>query len=86
MQIRFCVNCEYQARDDDFEINRANRNNIESRYCPKCKSWLWSIILEEDGCFELLDWDENVIHGRDLKKILKRSVEILDKSFVDVKK
>jgi len=82
MQIRFCPECGYQNRDDDFEINHARRNmNVfwdEETKCPKCKSWLWSVIFERDFV-EITDWDENSIHGvkDDLKSVLMKSVDII---------
>jgi len=79
MQIRFCPNCDYQSRDDDFEVNIARRNNNEGTECPKCKTWLWSIIFERDFV-EILDWDENSIHDtkEDLKKLLLKAIKIMD--------
>lgn len=83
MQIRFCPNCDYKKRDDEFEINRARRNcNVfwdEECKCPKCKTWLWSVILEPDFV-EINDWDENSIHGtkEDLKKTLSNAIKVMD--------
>jgi len=78
MQIRYCVNCQYQKRDDDFEINRAYKEDMQ-KTCPICDSWLWSLQIEDDGLMEILDWDECGIHDRDLLKILKRSIEVIEK-------
>lgn len=67
MQIRFCIHCDYKKRDDNFEINNATRNNPESRYCPNCGGWLWSMTSESDEIeehdeVEIDDWDENTFH------------------------
>lgn len=77
-QIRFCPECGYQNRDDDFEINTARRNDNEGTVCPACGTWLWSIIFERDFV-EITDWDENSIHDikEDLKKTLLKAIEII---------
>lgn len=79
MQIRFCPNCDYQSRDDDFEINIARRNENEGVDCPVCGTWLWSVIFERDFV-EILDWDENSIHDtkEDLKRLLLKAIKIMD--------
>lgn len=80
-QLRFCPECGYQNRDDDFEINTARRNDNEGAVCPMCGTWLWSIIFER-GFVEITDWDENSIHDikEDLKKTLLKAIEIIDGS------
>jgi len=79
MQIRFCPNCDYQSRDDDFEVNRAMHEGIGEINCPKCSTWLWSVIFERDFV-EITDWDENSIHDtkEDLKKTLLKAIKIMD--------
>jgi len=74
MQIRYCVNCQFQKRDDDFELKHTGENT-----CPVCESWLWSLNIEKDGIMEIMDWDECGIHDKDLLKILKRSIEVIGK-------
>lgn len=64
MQIRFCTCCNYQNRDDDFEINQAVHQGIGETKCPNCDSGLWSIVFDTDGIVEITDWDENSIHLR----------------------
>ena len=78
-QIRFCPNCGHQNRDDGFEINTARCNDNEGVDCPKCKTWLWSIIFERDF-IEITDWDENSIHNtkEDLVKTLSKTLEIIN--------
>ena len=83
MQIRFCPNCGYKNRDDDFEINRARRNcNVfwdDETKCPKCDTWLWSVIFDRDFV-EITDYDENSMHDTKdyLKKLLSIVMEILN--------
>jgi len=62
MQIRFCLECDYKHRDDDFEINQAMHKGIGEVYCPNCRNWLWSIFIDEDDITEVNDWDENCFH------------------------
>ncbi|MBD3155363.1 MAG: hypothetical protein GF368_01780 [Candidatus Aenigmarchaeota archaeon] len=79
MQIRYCIHCDFQERDDNFEINRAYHQGLGRKTCPHCDRWLWSLVIEDDGRMEILDWDECGIHDRDLMKILKRSIEVIKK-------
>ena len=80
-QIRFCPECGYQERDDDFEINKARCNDDEGVDCPKCKTWLWSVIFDHNDV-EILDWDENSIHDTEdaLKKLLLRAIDVINGS------
>ena len=81
-QVRYCPNCDFQERDDGFEINQATHKGIGTTKCPKCDTRLWSLVIEKDGWLEILDWDENGIHDRDaseLVKLLKRSIEVINK-------
>ena len=79
MQIRFCPNCDFQERDDDFEINQAIHKGIGETKCPKCDTWLWSVIFERDFV-EITDWDENSIHDtkEELRKTLSKAMEIIE--------
>lgn len=78
MQIRYCPNCNHQKRDDNFEINRAYHQDIGIKRCPECDSWLFSLNTDVDGDMEVTDNDENSIHDTNLKKVLQRSIEIID--------
>ena len=79
MQIRFCLECDYKQRDDDFEINRATHKGIGEIRCPRCNSWLWSIVFY-DNEIEVNDWDENCFHlsKKDMKKLLNKIEEIIN--------
>ncbi len=81
MQIRFCPNCGYKNRDDEYEINQTTYEGIDRTLCPECESWLWSIFFERDFV-EITDWDENSIHDTkdDLKKTLSKAMEIIDEN------
>lgn len=81
MQIRFCPKCEYKNRDDDFEVNQAMHKGIGETKCPKCGTWLWSVIFDRDFV-EITDHDENCIYDikEDLKKTLSKAMEIIDEN------
>ena len=81
-QIRFCPECGYQNRDDDFEINRAYHQGIGRKTCPECGTWLWSLVIDEDGHMEITDWDENSIHDKDLKKLLERCIKVINRRYL----
>lgn len=77
MQFRFCTECSFEERDDNFEINRAYHQGIGRKTCPNCGSWLWSLVVDEDKYMEITDWDENGISGMNLEKILERSIQVI---------
>lgn len=81
-QIRYCPNCGWTKRDDDYD---ANDRPVDELYCPECDGYeLWSICwAERNGrldYIEVLDWDENhiVVYRLDaIKSFLKKTLHLI---------
>lgn len=60
-------------------FNQAIHKGIGETKCPKCDTWLWSVIFERDFV-EITDWDENSIHDtkEELRKTLSKAMEIIE--------
>lgn len=78
-QFRFCPECGFSKRDDNFDIDF--RNSEKDNICPKCDYWLWSIIFDEENYITILDWDENEISGfpKTLKSLFEFTILKIDK-------